>query len=161
MRRPASFVLILAGLRFCSAGPVLAAADPGSVYCLDQGGTKIFAGRQGPDGNLAFGLSVWSPSGQNISVFGIANRRGDAWRFTDDAQAATPTKRCRLDIVLDPDGALRVTADRDATCQSYGGANVEIGRVQFPAASREGAVTTELDDPEAFQRAGKCVGAGH
>jgi hypothetical protein len=27
-------------------------------------------------------------------------------------------------------------------------------------AAHEGALTTELDDPEAFQKAGKCIGNG-
>jgi hypothetical protein len=105
---------------------------------------------------LKFGISVWSPAGQNISVFGVAARHGTGWQYTDSLQASTAAERCRLDIMRGADRALRVAADPDATCQNYGGVNAEIGTVQFPPTAYEGAVTTELDDPEAFQKAGKC-----
>ena len=126
------------------------------VYCLNQGGAKVFAGREATGGSLAFGLSVWSPAGQNISLFGVAARRGTGWQYTENMKASTSAERCRLDIMRVADGALRVVADPDATCQSHGGVNAEIGTVLFPPAAYEGIVTTELDDPEAFQKAGKC-----
>jgi hypothetical protein len=134
------------------------AAHPSFIYCLNQGGAKVFAGRQEANGNLTFGISVWSPAGHNISVFGVATRRGRQWEYTEDLQAATAAERCQLNIVHGSDGTLRVAADPNATCQSHGGVNAEIGVVQFPRTAYEGAVTTELDDPEAFQRAGKCIG---
>jgi hypothetical protein len=126
------------------------------VYCLNQEGAKVFAGREATDGSLAFGLSVWSPAGQNISVFGTAARRGSGWQYTENLQASTAAERCRLDIMRVADRTLRVVADPDATCQSYGGVNAEIGTVIFPPSAYEGIVTTELDDPEAFQKAGRC-----
>jgi hypothetical protein len=106
----------------------------------------VIAGREATGGNLAFGLSALSPAGQNISLFGVAARRG----------TGTSAERCRLDIMRVADRALRVVADADATCQSHGGVNAEIGTVLFPPAAYEGIVMTELDDPEAFQKAGRC-----
>lgn len=127
------------------------------VYCLDQrDGAKVFAGREAADGSLTFGISLWSPAGQNISVFGVAVPHGAGWRYTDNLQASTAADRCRLDIMLGADRALQVVADPSATCQSYGGVNTEIGTVRFPPAAYDGTVTTELDGPEAFQRARKC-----
>ena len=132
------------------------AASPSFVYCLRQNGLKIFAGRPEPDGTLTFGLSVWSPRGQNISVFGTAHRHGHTWQYVDNLEAATAAQRCRLDIERATDGSLRAEADPAATCQRHGGVNAEIGTVLFPSAAYEGMVTTELDNPEAFQRAGRC-----
>ena len=149
----------LAGLLLAGHGPAWAGDEPSFVYCLNQGGAKVFAGKTEANGSLAFGISVWSPAGQNISVFGIAARTGNAWRYTEDLGAATAAERCRLDIERNTDGRLRVTADPNATCQSHGGVNAEIGTVQFPSTAYEGTVTSELDDPEAFQKAGKCVTA--
>ena len=159
-RWPVLLALTVAGLLF-TAGAAYAAAAPGFVYCLSQQGAKVFAGREADDGSLAFGLSVWSPAGQNISVFGTAARRGGGWQYIDGLQARTAAERCRLDIKHDADGSLRVVTDPDATCQSYGGLNAEIGTVQFPRTAYEGPVTTELDNPESFQKAGKCGGTGN
>ena len=140
--------------------PTFAAADVSGrsfIYCRENDGAAVFAGQNEPDGNLKFGLSVWSPAGQNISVFGIATRRGDRWQYTDNLHASTASKRCRIDIERHVDGTLRISADPHAACQSRGGVNAEIGIIQFPPAAYEGTVTTELNDPEAFQRAGKCI----
>jgi hypothetical protein len=156
-RRPL-FVLALAGLGMAAALAASATVEQSFVYCLNHDGAKVFAGRQEANGNLTFGISVWSPAGQNISVFGVAIPRGSEWRYTEDLQAATAAERCQLDIVHGSDGTLRVAADPNATCQNHGGVNAEIGVVQFPRTAYEGAVSSELDDPEAFQRAGKCIG---
>jgi hypothetical protein len=159
--RPAPWRVLLAlgmsAVLFAAREPT--AASQSFVYCLKQDGLKVFAGREESDGNLLFGLSVWSPAGQNISLFGTAHREGQGWQFVEDPQAATAELRCRLDIVRGGDDSLHVKADPDANCQSHGGVNAEIGTVQFPSSAYEGAVTTELDDPEAFQKAGKCAGA--
>jgi hypothetical protein len=157
VQRAALLALTLALLPFARLA-AWAAAEPSFIYCLNHDGAKVFAGREETNGSLTFGISVWSPAGQNISVFGIAIRHGRVWRYTDNLQAGTATDRCQLDIMHGSDGTLRVTANRNATCQSRGGVNAEIGIVQFPRTAYEGAVTTELDDPEAFQKAGKCVG---
>jgi hypothetical protein len=145
----------LAGL-LLSPAATAPAARASFVYCLNRDGAKVFAGREAADGGLAFGVSVWSPAGQNISIFGVAGRRGNGWEYTEDLQAATPAERCRLDITRATDRSLRVVADPTATCQSHGGVDAEIGTVLFPPSAYEGIVTTELDDPETFQRAGKC-----
>lgn len=157
--RPALLLLGVVGLLL---GPWSAGgAGPLSfVYCLNQGGgAKVFAGREAADGSLTFGISLWSPAGQNISVFGVAVRHGAGWRYTDNLQASTAAERCRLDIMRRADRALQVVADPSATCQSYGGVNTEIGTVRFPPTAYNGTVTTELDGPEAFQRAGRCGSA--
>jgi hypothetical protein len=142
------------------APPLVAKAggEPSFIYCLNHNGAKVFAGREEAKGSLLFGLSVWSPEGQNISVFGLARRHGAEWQYTENLQARTAAERCRLNIIRGSDGTLRITADQNATCQSHGGVNAEIGVVQFPSTAYEGTVTTELDDPEAFQKAGKCIG---
>jgi hypothetical protein len=149
------FALGVAGLLLSSC-PAGRTAPLTFVYCLNQNGVKVLAGREEADGSLAFGLSVWSSAGHNISVFGIAARRGAGWQYTNNLQASTVAERCQLDIVRVADHAFRVVADPGATCQSCGGANAEIGTVQFPPTAYEGTVTTELDDPEAFQKAGRC-----
>lgn len=130
----------------------------GFVYCMNRSGAQIFAGQHTANRKLKFGVSVWSPAGQNISVFGIASRHGRGWRYTENLGATTAAERCKLDIVRGRDGALIIAADQTATCQSQGGVNAEIGTVRFPPDAYEGPVKTELDDPEAFQRAGKCAG---
>jgi hypothetical protein len=150
--------LSIIGLPLMPAFMASAATESSFVYCLNHDGAKVFAGRGEANGNLLFGISVWSPAGQNISVFGTASPRGGEWQYTDNLQAGTAAERCRLDIVHGSDGTLRVTADENATCQSHGGVNAEIGVVQFSRTAYEGPVTTELDDPEAFQKAGKCIG---
>jgi hypothetical protein len=151
--------LALTGLPLASGGSATATGDAGFLYCLKNGGAKIFAGKTTADGDLKFGVSVWSPAGQNISVFGTAGKVARGWRFTEDLGAGSAAERCRLDIARGADGTLRVTADPDATCQSHGGVNAEIGAIQFPRTTYEGPVTTELDNPEAFQKAQKCVWA--
>jgi len=138
-------------------GPAWAAAESSFVYCLNQGGAKIFAGKTTANGDLTFGISVWSPRGNNISVFGTALKSDRGWLYTDNLTAVTATERCQLSIVRDDDGALHVVADQDASCQTHGGANMNIGTITFPRTAYEGTVANELDDPEMFQRAGKCA----
>jgi len=150
--------LSIAGLPLAAALAGGVTVEPSFIYCLDHDGAKIFAGREKRDGSLTFGISVWSPAGQNISVFGTAKRHGTGWQYIENIQARTAAERCRLEIFHSADGSLRVKADPNATCRSHGGVNAEIGTVQFPHTAYEGTVTTELDDPEAFQKAGKCVG---
>jgi hypothetical protein len=148
----------IAGLLLVAHGSMWAADDPSFIYCIDQGGAKIFAGRELASGDLAFGLSVWSPAGQNISVLGVAAKRGRTWRYSENLKANAIAERCQLDIERHANGRLLVRADPKATCQNHGGVGATIGTVRFPATAFEGPVTTELDDAEAFQRAGRCVG---
>jgi hypothetical protein len=156
-RNLALLALCLGGPLLAPFGPAWAAAESSFVYCLNQGGAKIFAGKTTANGDLVFGVSVWSPRGNNISVFGTALKSDRGWLYTDNLAAVTATERCRLSIVRDDDGTLHVAADQDATCQMHGGANTNIGTVTFPRTAYEGTVTNELDDPEMFQRAGKCA----
>jgi hypothetical protein len=147
----------LAGPSLASGSSATSTDEAGFLYCLDNGGTKIFAGKTMANGNLRFGISVWSPTGQNISVFGTAARVARGWRFSEDLRAHTRAERCQLDIIRGANGTLRVVADPDATCQAHGGVNAAIGTIQFPRTTYEGPVTTELENPEAFQKAIKCV----
>ena len=128
---------------------------------MKQDGLRVFAGRPGSGGRLRFGVSVWSPSGQNISVFGVAAGKGagqgTGWVFEETADAPDPADRCRLSIDRDSAGALRVVADPAAACQSHGGVNAAIGTLLFPSSALEGPVNAELDDAEAFQKAGHCA----
>src|SRR5271154_2668556 len=64
-----------------------ASSQSSFIYCLNHEGAKIFAGREEANGSLSFGISVWSPDGQNISVFGVAGRRGLGWQYTEDLNA--------------------------------------------------------------------------
>lgn len=163
LRREGWGALLALGLAGLAPAPGQAgSADTTSfVYCLDQHGAKIFAGKELADGSLVFGLSVWSPAGHNLSLFGTAAQHGRGWQYVDDQQAEAATERCRLEITPLSNRALRVESDQTATCQSHGGANTEVGTLLFPSSSYEGTVTTQLDGPEAFQKAGNCVGAGH
>jgi len=157
--RSALLFLAVAGL-LLGPRPAGSAAPESFVYCSKQGGgAKVFAGREDVNGNLTFGISVWSPDGQNISVFGVATRHGAGWQYTDSLQAGSAVERCRLDITRGAGRAFRVVADPNATCESYGGVGAEIGTVRFPPTAYEGIVSTELDGPEAFQRAGRCISA--
>jgi hypothetical protein len=159
--RKASFYplpLLLALTVLASAPTSWAAAQSSFIYCLNHAGAKIFAGREEANGSLSFGISVWSPGGQNISVFGVAARKGHGWQYTEDPNAPAAADRCQLDIVRGSGGTLRIAANPNATCQSHGGVNAAIGTIQFPRTAYEGPVTTELNDPESFQKAGKCVG---
>ena len=136
----------------------LAQNNKSAVYCLhNRSGLKIFAERVLPDGNLAFGISIWSKAKNNIGVFGIASRRGDYWEYTDHMNSQLATGRCRITINLHTNKAPHFEADPTANCQGRGGFGTEIGTVQFPRNAYEGPVTYELNDPDTFfGKAGKC-----
>jgi hypothetical protein len=105
-----------------------------------------------PQGQLRFGVSVWSPEGSNISVFGVADAVPGGWRYVD------PAERCTVDISPDQHGGYAVRTDATADCHTYGGHGSRIGSQHFTTAQNEGPVTTELRDAEAFQHAGRCAG---
>jgi hypothetical protein len=147
----------LAAVLIGALGAAPARAEAGFVFCLNDHGAKIFAGRPEAGGFLRFGLSVWSPAGRNLSVFGTAKQHDHGWQYVE-TRGATVAERCRLMIARAADGGLTVSAATDATCASHGGINTSVGTIRFPRGALEGPVTTELDDSEAFQKAGKCVG---
>lgn len=134
-----------------------APAAPGSfIYCRKAGADiEVFAGKPASGGGLEFGFSRWHGE-RHIGVFGTAARYGQQWRYQDNINAGTARERCRLDIVPSADGALRVVADPDATCQSQGGQGAVIGTVRFPPTAYEGPVTNELDADQDFDNAGRC-----
>ena len=134
-----------------------APAAPGSfIYCYKVGtDIEVFAGKPAPDDGLEFGFENWQ--GQRlIGVSGTAARYGQQWRYQDNMNAETAFERCRLDIARDANGALRVEADPEATCQGQGGQGTVIGVVRFPPNAYEGPVTNELDADKNFDSAGRC-----
>jgi hypothetical protein len=156
---PGKTTVIVGVLALLAVHGVARAEQPSSfVYCMNQGGAKILAGQVAANGDLRFGLSVWSSQGNNISVFGTAARQGQGWDYSDAMRAPTPDARCHLTFTPAAEGAFVVQPDPAATCRSRGGANTEIDAQTFPHAALEGPVTTELRDSEAFQKAGRCVG---
>jgi len=128
------------------------------VYCLEgQSSPKIFASKLLPNGNLSFGISIWSRAGNNIGVFGTAHRKGKYWEYNNNMDKTETTSRCKVDILFRSDGSLILDADKMATCQSMGGFGTEIGRVQFPVSAYEGRVRNELGNAETFfKTAGRC-----
>jgi hypothetical protein len=134
--------------------PGSAAEPDGAVYCSAAGGAKILAVATTPEGQLRFGVSVWSPEGSNISVFGVANPASGGWRYTE------ADGHCAIDITPDQHGGFTVRADAAADCHEYGGHGSLIGSLHFTAAQKEGPATAALQDPEAFQHAGRCAN-GH
>jgi hypothetical protein len=142
-------ILLATTLLTCQA----TAAVPGSaVFCSAAGGAKILAIEPVPDGKLRFGLSIWSPEGNNISLFGVADPVTGGWRYAEAGGG------CSVDLTRMADGGFRVRADPQADCHEQGGQNATIGSVDFTPAQNEGPVATELDNPEAFQHAGRCAG---
>jgi hypothetical protein len=142
----------------CAPGRPADAAASSFVYCLHHAGAQIFAGKVLADRNLKFGLSIWSDNGHNVTVFGVAVRHGEGWEYTDNLDASSAADRCRLSNSAGAESTLRIAADSAAPCANRGGENTEVGTVLFPAAAYEGSVTTQLDDAESFQKAGKCAG---
>jgi hypothetical protein len=154
-----SFCLSL-GLLWGESNPSYAAdgqTQRGGFYCLQSSGEKkTFAGKIRRDGNLSFGISIWNSHGNNIMVFGVALRRGRRWEYLRDMNEPLAEDRCKLTVVLGPDG-VQVSADRSATCQKWGGYGTSIEEVYFPKTAYEGSVTTELSNPEVFfNSGGKC-----
>jgi hypothetical protein len=135
-----------------------AARTAGGVYCArERGYTKILAARVIRDGSLRFGISIWDYRGFNVGVFGLAKRRGGGWEYAHALNAADAGERCRLTIAIRSGGEIRVDADPGAPCRNMGGYGTNIGSVTFYPRMREGPVTSQLQDAEAFQRAGRCA----
>ncbi len=128
------------------------------VYCRhDRSGTKVLAVRVLPDGNLAFGISIWSSAGNNIGAFGLAPRRSDHWEYEKNTGPAGNGDRCKIEIFLYNSHRAYVSSDPMAACRGLGGYNTKIGNVTFSHSTYEGAVTHELDDPDTFfGKAGRC-----
>ena len=124
-----------------------------AVFCSAAGGAQVLAVAMAPAGGLRFGVSVWSPEGSNISLFGAAEPAPGGWRYAEDG-------RCVIDFTRSADGGFTIRADANADCSAYGGQGARIVTLHFTPAQDEGPVTTELDDAEAFQHAGHCAG-GH
>jgi hypothetical protein len=149
-RGPTTVILVLAAATAAAAD--LAPAP--SVFCVhDASGTRVVALAPAEAGALRFGLSLWLPNGQNVSVFGIAIKIAGGWRYDD----GPPGGGCRLTFTINGAGGVHVVGDTSRNCANMGGQGAAVTTADFPAASRESAVTHELDDPEAFQHAGHCV----
>jgi hypothetical protein len=133
------------------AGGEAAAAPPDGIFCISGQGARILAAAPGPAGALRFGVSLWSPQGQNFSLFGTASPAGAGWLYAPDAG-------CRARITLTPDHGVSVAVDAGADCREQGGAGMRVGTLAFPRRSYEGPVTDQLANAEAFQHAGRCAG---
>jgi hypothetical protein len=130
----------------------LATAQESAVFCSASSGARVLAIETTPDGRLRFGLSVWSPEGNNISVFGVADPAPDGWRYEEK------NGRCSIDLTRGAAGGFTIHTDPTADCRTHGGYGTRIDTLHFTATEDEGPVTTQLDDPEAFQHAGRCAG---
>jgi hypothetical protein len=130
----------------------------GAVYCVNtHPGGKVFAAEKMGDGNLKFGLSLWSPEGNNIAEFGIASTSQSGWVYTKNMTASSPEARCQISINSNKNGIV-VTANPTANCESDGGTNTAIESVSFPTSSYESPVTSQLDDfGTFFNHAGNCL----
>jgi hypothetical protein len=130
-----------------------------AVYCSgNRNGAIIFAGRVEPDDSLTFGLSIWSD--HNIALYGRAVPHGSGWEYVMPHNDMLPDVRCKVDIVMGPNGAPSLTGDPDANCEGAGGQGMYIGSVKFKKRNYEGPVTNELADlPTFFSDAGKCAGS--
>ncbi len=135
--------------------PAGAAGGPSAVYCLKGPDTlAVFAAQAQPKGRLKFGISYWNPEQHNVVVYGLARRAGGHWDYADHMGA---DDRCRLDIVLSPDGTARIIVDPKADCENRGGYGTQIDTISFPKSAYEGPVTFELNDEDTlFNKAGKC-----
>jgi hypothetical protein len=144
---------LTAACLLAAAAAARATPAPDGVFCAHDGGARILAVAPAPDGALRFGLSVWTPQGRNLSVFGVAQAAGQGWRYEDGAA-------CRLGFIALPAGGLTIAADPGADCADHGPPGTGLGTIRFPHALYEGRVTDQLRDAEAFQHAGSCAG-GH
>jgi hypothetical protein len=145
---------IIAALMIVMCQATAKVARENAVFCSATTGAQVLAIATTPEGRLRFGISVWSPEGSNISVFGVADPAPAGWRY------AETNGRCVIDFIRNADGGFTVRADAIASCSQHGGSGARIGTLRFTPAQDEGPVTTELDDAEAFQHAGHCAG-GH
>lgn len=110
-----------------------------------------------PNKDLQFGFSHWYPNGQFIGLFGIAHHNGDHWDYQTDLDADDLADRCKVLVGFRPNGAPYLIGDKTAMCGRQGGAETEIGSVEFPPKSYEGQISSELKDAEFFfNNAGKC-----
>jgi hypothetical protein len=123
-----------------------------SVFCSASAGAQVLAIAMAPEGKLRFGISVWSPKGGNISVFGVAKPTAGGWRY------AEKDGRCVINLARSADGGFTIRADTVADCRAHGGEGTRIGTLHFTPTQNEGPVTTQLDDAETFQHAGRCAG---
>jgi hypothetical protein len=144
-------VVICTALIFVTQQAAPGAARENAVFCSASAGARVLAVATIPDGRLRFGLSVWSQEGSNISVFGGADRAPGGWRYMEKNGG------CEIGLIRGADGGFTIRTDPVADCRTHGGYGARIGTLHFTAAEDEGPVTTQLDDAEAFQHAGRCA----
>jgi hypothetical protein len=145
-------VATCAAIIFATWQTARGAAHESAVFCSASGGARVLAVITTPDGRLRFGLSMWSPERSNISVFGVADPAPGGWRYTEK------NGHCSIDLARGSDGGFTIRTHPAADCRAHGGYGARIGTLHFTAAEDEGPVTTQLDDAEAFQHAGRCAG---
>lgn len=152
-----NFPLLISILISLCLYPSISTAKSG-IYCIVSKTTKsAFASRIDADGNLLFGLSVWSRRGSHIGVFGVALRNGKIWQFERDLSGKRAEDRCKIKIRFRSDYVF-VSSDPNATCERLGGYGSKIGDLKFGIRNYEGNVIDQLDDSETFfSKAGRCL----
>jgi hypothetical protein len=145
--------IMLAASTIATIPAAAVAARVNAVFCSASAGAQVLAVATTGEGKLRFGVSVWTPEGNNISVFGVADPVPSGWRY------AETNGRCIINFARNADGGFTVQPDGTADCHMHAGQGARIGTLHFSASEKEGPVTTELNDPEAFQHAGHCAGS--
>jgi len=155
-----ALILVGAAIALIGAGHAPKPKAPYSaIYCLrgPHNDFRYFAAKEQPDGRLLFGVSHWHPNGAASGTYGLAQREGDHWTYTeprDEFDRSAPYPSCTVRIWLGRDGVPRVEPDKVARCP--GGYHEELGTISFPRRAYYRPVTRELDDAEAFEAASVC-----
>ena len=92
-------------------------------------------------GSLQFGMSSWTPEGDNFSVSGRASRDGASFRYEDGMRSPNESERCKVTIRRTADGGYQVATAPDGRCETNGGMRAVPIPGQptiFSAASRVG-----------------------
>ncbi len=128
--------------------PQQAATQPGEIsglYCTDNDSLAL---QEMENGDMRFMISSWQGRGQTCAGEGTARRTPYSWRYEADMRGGD-SERCGL--AISAGGAVRLSTDSDARCQSLCGARATLNGLAFPQTSRVGTVPAgTFDDQEAF-----------
>ncbi len=117
-----------------------AAVESGDVSGLYCSGNHAMALNETDGGDLQFMVSS-AQSGHLCAVEGTARRTPYGWRYEANMRAEA-TERCAIEI--SSDGAVRLSTDADARCQSLCGARATLNGLAFPTAARVTAIPAAL-----------------
>jgi peptidoglycan hydrolase-like protein with peptidoglycan-binding domain len=113
-----------------------ASADSGDVSGLYCAGSHSMALNEIDGGDLQFMVSS-AQSGHLCAAEGTARRTPYGWRYEANMRGEA-TERCAIEISAD--GAVRLSTDADARCQSLCGARATLNGIAFPSAARVTAI---------------------